>query len=93
MPNTIPTLLSIAEGSKHLLAGNEAYGFEDDGDIAKCLNYRGFVTKWNQPSREAVDDKGKTITVTAPPMVAILKSAPPHYYESKGLPADWAGQN
>ena len=32
------------------------------------------------------------MTVTAPPMVAILKSAPPHYYESQGLDPDWAGK-
>jgi len=76
-----PALLLIAEGSKHLSVGNEAYGFEDNGHVARCLNKRGWISKWDQPSRVVQNAKGEDVTITAPPMVAILKSAPPHFYE------------
>ena len=36
--------------------------------------------------------KGADVTITAPPMVAILKSAPPHFYRHNNLDPEWAGK-
>ena len=35
---------------------------------------------------------GNEVTITSPPMVVILKSAPPEFYTLNGLSPDWAGQ-
>ena len=82
----------ITEGSKHLSIGNEDYGFEDNGHISRCLKKRGWISKFDQPSRVVQNAKGEDVTITAPPMVAVLKSAPPHFYEQHRLDPNWAGQ-
>ena len=50
------------------------------------------ISKYNQPSREVIDDKGNYLLVTCPPMVAFLKSAPPEHYQEQGLNPEWARQ-
>lgn len=52
-----PALRFISEGGKHCSVGNEAYGFQDGGHISRCLNARGMISKYDQPSREVKDEK------------------------------------
>ena len=40
-----PAFRMITEGSKHCSFWNEAYGFEDDEHISRCLNACGWITK------------------------------------------------
>ena len=86
-----PTLRAIVEGARHLSVGNEAYGCQDGGNISRALEFHGYITKFDQPTRQCVDKHGKPETITSPPMVAILKSATPRHYVSQNLDPDWAG--
>ena len=88
-----PTLhYGSSEGNKHVSFGNEAYGFEEDGHTHRCVQARGFLSAYRQPTHEVINSEGKKEIVTCPPMVAILKSATPEFYLSKNLPAEWAGK-
>ena len=38
------------------------------------------------------NSQGADVTITSPPMVAILELAPPRFYEHNNLDPEWAGQ-
>ena len=82
---------TIVHGGKHVIAGNEAYHCQKDGDLARCFNAHGFVLEYNQPEVKVHNADGTVTTVTCPPMVCMVKSATPAYYQSQGLNPDDAG--
>ena len=86
------TMRAILECNKHASAGCEAYGFEEDGDVWRCMQARGFVSAWHQPTRVVTDSQGVKVTVTCPPLAAVPKSASPEYCRSKDLDPSWAGK-
>ena len=62
-----PALGFITEGNKHFSAGCEAYGFENGGNVEKCLLARGFICQYHQPQREVINEKGMEQIITCPP--------------------------
>ena len=70
---------SLVHGARHITAGCEADGCEDDGDTARCFNAQGFVTCHHQPSAEVIGENGQVTTVKCPSLFCMVESVTPEY--------------